>query len=66
MECRWINLALPGCDGYNDSRGSYVGTIQQLVLLIKRMLGKLGIKRIVACGHSFGTFVWTYFMYKHP
>jgi pimeloyl-ACP methyl ester carboxylesterase len=52
---RWINFAIPGFDGSDERRGAYKGSFEDIKTLLISLFLKLGVKRVVVCGSSFGT-----------
>ena len=64
--CRWINLIVPGFDGKDERRGNYSGSKEDIVTMILRILNILKIQKIVAVGHSMGSFIWSWFLKTHP
>lgn len=54
-QVRWVNFAIPGFDGEDERRGGYVGDYPALLDLIIKLKRKLKIKRMIACGHSYGS-----------
>jgi pimeloyl-ACP methyl ester carboxylesterase len=54
---RWVNMMIPGIDGEDERRGSYDGTLAGFSDLFLRIVGKLGLKRVIICAHSFGSTV---------
>lgn len=67
LNCRWINLVLPGFDNIDERRGSYTGTIQQIMKLIVDTLDLKGIQQVILVAHSYGNFIASLFIhhYKH-
>lgn len=54
-QVRWVNFAIPGFDGEDERRGNYVGDYPALLDLIIKLKQKLKIKRMIICGHSYGS-----------
>ena len=63
---RWVNIVLPGFDGKDERRGDYKGTMEDVLKLILKVMEKLGIEKVVCCGHSMGSFVFSIFLNQHP
>lgn len=50
-------MAIPGMDGQDERRGAYDGTLNGFCDLFLRIVGKLKLKRVTICAHSFGSTV---------
>lgn len=60
--CRWVNLVVPGFDGEDERRGNYTGSMKDFSELIVRLMGKLGVAKLVLCFHSMGSIYMCHFV----
>jgi surfactin synthase thioesterase subunit len=56
---RWINFIVPGFDGADERRGSYKGTLSDIIELIFLLLrdGLRSQNKVVLLGHSMGSYI---------
>lgn len=64
--CRYIYLAMPGFDKLDERRGSYFGSLEDGINLIKDMIDTLNIKKVTFLMHSLGGFFSKYFAFRFP
>ena len=65
--CRFVNFFIPGFDNETEMRGNYSGSVNDLSLLLIRLLDHLKIDKFVLLFHSLGGYFSYYFSnnYSH-
>ncbi|EAR97748.2 alpha/beta fold hydrolase (macronuclear) [Tetrahymena thermophila SB210] len=66
LSCRWINFSIPGLDGQDERRGTYLGYLEDTSLLMKDFLDELKIDKVVLIMHSAGGMYGKKFIHTHP
>ncbi|KAL4473147.1 hypothetical protein ABPG72_007377 [Tetrahymena utriculariae] len=64
--CRVINLFLPGFDRKDERRGTYQGSLDQLIQLIDDFMKKINLEKAIFTLHSFGGLTVKSFAYAKP
>ncbi|KAL4456677.1 hypothetical protein ABPG73_009397 [Tetrahymena malaccensis] len=64
--CRVINLYLPGFDRKDERRGTYQGSLDQLIQLIDDFMKKINLEKAIFAMHSFGGLTVKNFAYEKP
>ncbi|EAS06511.2 alpha/beta hydrolase family protein (macronuclear) [Tetrahymena thermophila SB210] len=64
--CRVINLYLPGFDRKDERRGTYQGSLDQLIQLIEDFMKKINLEKAIFALHSFGGLAVKSFAYEKP
>lgn len=59
-------MTIPGFDQEDERRGTYTGTSNEFAQLIIKLINKLGLKKIIYCGHSLGSIYASYFISHFP
>lgn len=63
---RWINFFIPGFDGEDERRGDYKGTLEDLCLMLIKLLNNLKLNKVILLGHSLGSFIVYRFALLYP
>ena len=61
-----MNFSYPGFDGEDERRGSYEGTVDDVVKLVEMVLNRRKIGKIIIFGHFFGTWFSNYLILRKP
>lgn len=65
-EQRWINFVIPGFDSFNEKRGTYNSSMNDVGQLIIKILLSRKVKKAIYCGHSNGTVFISHMMKNYP